>query len=460
MITDTTLQSALMQMLDSFQLVAPTPPEPGQLVDFKIRPEIAAPLSIGDPGERLLELAVGLNSEAHAVTGDITGKIPVALPTGVITPTALDNVKADLEAAAHEIVGTVKGLLPLSLVTTLLPRLEITWHVTDANGQELEMVKPSNQNMDLSDGPRFLAPGGVNGASLPIAFIPRFVPLETINPQRPPVDMVSVSVEIQLTLTFPRAIPGHPAGAFVRPPTAGQRRSRRFSLRNDIQAKVTLGSIQVPVPVIPIPTVAALTVDSQFQGAVLLVVPSNSPLQSLEDVLNALRPVHRVLGYLHSVAQLANFFLGIGLLIDVLELQPRIAFCVTPNNKINNLNNITLVQNSWYENDIEAENELSALLLLGAKGRRFSCSCRRNNEKGKDGNTQRQGPAGQFEITLGNTLWAGIRTLHSRQPKAEPADSRVTITDEPGYRNAANGVGPLTFTKGTFGDNLSSLKFL
>jgi hypothetical protein len=104
--------------------------------------------------------------------------------------------------------------------------------------------------------------------------------------------------------------------------------------------------------------------------------------------------------------------------------------------KLDNLNQITLIQHGAARNDIEAEDELSSMILLGPANRRARCFIRRN----------RDAAGGRMDVTVQDDNIVLIPSLHAKSPATEPG-GRTVIVIEPGGGK-------------TFGDELSSLELV
>jgi hypothetical protein len=129
---------------------------------------------------------------------------------------------------------------------------------------------------------------------------------------------------------------------------------------------------------------------------------------------------------------------GLDALTALLDNEPHISFRKT--DSIGNLNNITLVQRSWYQNDTEAEDELSSLFMIGPRRRNAEFFNDRSFDDGE----------GKFTLTIGVESFAGIRDLHRKHPVSEPSGVEISVDRDPpgGW-----------FNPDDFGDDLSSVRF-
>lgn len=189
-----------------------------------------------------------------------------------------------------------------------------------------------------------------------------------------------------------------------------------------------------------VPTVLALFVNRNFQdyaddteGAVLVMVPEDS----------ALRAVGAVTGTLNTVG---NALRAVGSLLSLLPLGGAMSSITNPisnathahlavQDDIANLNDWTLVQRDWYENDTEAEDEISSLILVGVPGTRVRLYNARNFGAGE----------GVLEVTTGPEGYVLIRDLGPASPTTEPA-GRAAV------------VNPSSWN--TFRDTFSSVRFM
>ena len=266
---------------------------------------------------------------------------------------------------------------------------------------------------------------------------------------------------LDLTVAFPVQIEELTTGAL---PTVVRRYLRATVTLTAGTTTHTFSLPDVPllVPSIGIPVVLAFFLHTNFaaasgddSGAVLIVVPSNSPLQSLAQLQPILDTLQQTAGTLTSLAEFASFLLGLQQLSTALAAQPHVQFRVA--DRINNLNDITLIQRAWYENDTEAEDELSSLIFIGPPGKAVRCYNDRDREEGE----------GWFELTIarhvdeeggvsvGKEMYTLIRSLHDRHPTSEPTGQEVDVKREP-REWSYSGVHYVE----TFGDTLSSMSFV
>jgi hypothetical protein len=205
-------------------------------------------------------------------------------------------------------------------------------------------------------------------------------------------------------------------------------------------ANVTIRLPEVPVfvPAIAVPTIALFFLHSNFSprqgdddGAVLIVVPASSPLRSFEQLQPVMDALDAALSSLSAFASFSSFLLGVRDVTAALPAQPHIQF--RAEDGIGNLNDITLIQRSIFENDTEAEDELSSLIFVGPPGRRLQCFNARDFDTGE----------GQLDIVLGPEMFAAVHNLHSGTPTVEPAGATISFPA----------------SASSFGDTLSSIRF-
>lgn len=297
------------------------------------------------------------------------------------------------------LVGRLKGNFPVAIPTEAVPEMSVEWIVTDDAGNP------------LVEGSDFLAPNGLANPSLDIVFLPAFE-------------------------RFDGAVPG----------TTGRKITARVTLTaGGSSVPRDVGPVRVLIPVIPFPKVLALTLDSEFRGAALIMVPSGSGVNSIDHLRTLLDTVRNAIAPVTSVARFAEMLTGINTLGGILNasnIQFRRA------NQINNLNDITLIQRAWYENDTEAEDELSAFVYISPPPPPRNVTdnvveiCNARNLGSGEG---------RFTVATGTSFVALCRSLHTASPTVTPADAAVSVTNTPpgGWFNPSD-----------FGDALSSIRFL
>lgn len=382
------------------QLTSSATPEPGELVRARISelPEeldatevVAGDIDLVFVGKDVMyETADAEPSlELTALNAETLGPKPITGATGIIGGIS----------GTPGLLGQLKGKVPLPVQGSFPVQANVTWTVLDERREPL----PASE---------FSAPGGLTGPNIAVALAPETAELTDAPPRGPRQRFLRARV----TLT---------AGAVTTPPR-------------------DLPDLPIAVPALPIPTVLALFLHANFNpregdddGALLLMVPENSPLRSLGQLQATLNTLEGVIGNLTAFGGFAAFLLGLSDLIAAVSVQPHVQFRAA--NSIGDLNDITLIQRGWSENDTEAEDELSSLILIGRQGRGARCSNARNNTRDE----------GQFIVSTTDRLFAIIRDLDGKNPAVE--GGTITVDPEP--------PGGL-FNPDRFNDELSSIEFV
>ena len=175
-----------------------------------------------------------------------------------------------------------------------------------------------------------------------------------------------------------------------------------------------------------VPTVLALFVNRNFQtladdtwGATLVVVPEGSPLlafDTLFTMLNGVGTALQSLGSLLSITPLGAAAAGI---VGPIAAESHRVLAVQDD--IANLNDWTLIQREWYENDTEAEDEISSLILVGVPGTTVRLYNARNFGQNE----------GVLEVKTGPEGYVLIRNLDAPTPVTEPAGKAVPVVPSP-----------------------------
>ncbi len=305
-------------------------------------------------------------------------------------------------------LGRLTGSVPIP--ADLPVRVEVKWSVRDGD--------PDHTDISSQEGTAFLAPDGLGSPEVSFVFPPQVVEL-TSTPAPPAVErFVRASVRL----------------------TAGGAETPFIELKPDVP---------ILVPALPVPTVLALFLHTNFEprqgdddGATLIVVPSNSPLRTVQQLQPVLNALESAVSSLSSFTGFASFLLGIRDLTAALPAQPHVQFRAT--DSIGNLNDITLIQRGLFENDTEAEDELSSLIFIGPAGKRVQCFNARDFD---DGEGQIDITIGrQSDGTIGQQLFAIVRSLHSASPASEPTAGEIERVKA-------------STQDDRFGDELSSLRF-
>lgn len=393
------LADVLRGILDSLstQTFTPGTPGPGQLVEIGLVPPLSD-LTVADVLTGDLDLTWVAKDVLYGTADLEPSFVPINLnaATSGGQPAVTNLGSLVTLPGVPGMLGQVKGQIPLAAGSSLPVSASISWQVLDEAGSPLA-------------GDQFAAPSGLSAPRITVAFVPEFFELGAGVPA-PRRRLLRVTVTVS-------------AGG----QTVGPR---------------TLPDVPVVVPPVALPTVLALFLHRDFaprsggdDGAVLVVVPNVSPLGSVDALNPILQDIAGLANALRTIGTLAGFATGLGMLRTALA-QPHVVFRKA--DRINNLNDIDLIQRGFFENDTEAEDELSSLILLGRQGRNTHCCNDRDMRTGE----------GDFTVTAGSSLMALVRNLHSIAPAVEFGSLSVGTTPPGGLFNASD-----------FGDALSSLEF-
>ncbi|WP_147268037.1 hypothetical protein [Spongiactinospora rosea] len=310
-------------------------------------------------------------------------------------------------------VSDLSGAIPVEVPVKLK---EITWQIF------LDAASASELIIDKD----YAAPFGVNAPHPTFAFDPDlFSPSLDDPPPSPKSPAIGAVVKLS---TLPGVLP------------------------NVIESDKVRLPVRLPIQVMPLPfpAVLALFLHTNFdRGAVLLVVPGDSRIVTVEKLTDSLEELRSTLSALNSIG-LTKFsgILGpVQTVLTKIESQPHIHIRVT--NQIRNLNHITLIDKFWDLfgwRSIEADDELSSLALLGAsqKVELFEL---------KGWATEVSIPwfvpftvrGGEFTLeTNADKPYSLVRDLRSKNPASDPSDT-LKVTAPP---------------SGDFNDSLSSLRFV
>jgi hypothetical protein len=381
------------------QLTSSAQPQPGQLVTATIVP-LPDRLQATDIVTGELDLT-WVGKDVMYGDSDLEPSFaPADLDLATIGPKPITGATGIIGGISGTpgLLGQLKGGIPIAAPGTYPVSVHVTWRFLDEHHNPL----PASQ---------YSAPGGVNNPDIAVAFAPETTELTDGPPPAPRERFLQAEVSLS-------------AGSATTPPR-------------------TLPELPVLVPALPIPSVLALFLHANFaprsgddDGAVLVVVPGNSPLRSLGQLQPVLNTLQSTIGNLTSFGSFATFLLGLSDLTHALSVQANVQFRAT--DVINNLNDITLIQRSWYENDTEAEDELSSLILIAHEGKGVKCFNDRDRDDGE----------GQFTIRTTANLYVIVRDLDGKHPAAEGGSLLVDKEPPGGW-----------FDPDRFNDELSSLEF-
>lgn len=378
---------------------APAFAQPGQQVTTTLAPALG-PIAFTDIVDQPVNLELILKQVVFTDTGFAAPGTTVATPAWIEDPD-ISKILPMFNLAAGAIptldnsgvpglIGRCKGNFPVAVPGEAIPTLTVEWTVTDDAGNT------------LSDGSDYLAPNGRAAPTLNVVFLPAFADAPAL---------VGRKLTAKVTLSA--------GGA---------------SVSRDV------GPVRIEIPALLFPRVLALTLNAEFNGAALVLVPGGSPVNSVDHLRALLQPVRSAISTLTSIARFAEMLTGIDTLTGILEAS-NIEF--RKGDRFDNLNDIDLITRAWYENDTEAEDELSAFAYLSPSSPRGGNAVEMCNARDlKNGE-------GRFTVVTGNSFVALCRTLHSAAPVAAPGTLTVTKAPPGGW-----------FNPSTFGDELSSIRFL
>lgn len=443
--------------------------DPGEFVTFKVTPSLSG-LRITQliPSSVLLNGLIEPSDGAatQAITGTITllpqapaqinlqglaGTIPQTLGGELKFPPEIPG-QIDLssqlpnEPALHSLTGTIE--LPQDMPV----KAEVAWQVLAEVGLKRPVfgeVNTKKKKIVISEEEReehFLAPEGLSGPSLSILFVNPIVELRQDKPLPEPR-----RYWIRCTVTL-RAL--------------------------GVTKTFDLPDVPVFVPVIGVPTVLALFPETNFlpkRGALLVVVPERSPFREVDELLSLVNRLQGIVSRLTAIPRFALFALGLQRLAAAIHA-PRLRFKVR--DEIANLNKVKLadIDASYVRyngadvfdvgdqgNDMEAEDNMSSLMLLGPPGRQVRCYNRRDLQAEvveleielENGARIKVSDGGQVNVATGNDMFVALPDL--RQPE-RPLPAPM---DAPGFQGDPGGIIAVdSFDPGKgFSDTLSSIAF-
>jgi hypothetical protein len=301
-------------------------------------------------------------------------------------------------------LAKIKGKFPV--VAQVPVQLEIRWSVHAEDGRE------------LTEGVHYIAPNGVSSLEATFVFIPEVHEVvELTEPPKPPLVNRKIRARVRLK--------------------AGKTQTNWKDLP---ELSLTLRGLSIP-------TVLAFFMHANFAGPILLVVPSSSPIRGINQLRLILGPLQSAVSLLSKINRFASLLLNLQQLGNILNSdQFNIVFQRT--DQIRDLNEIVLVQGSWYENDIEADDELSSVIFIGPTDRRVECF------NWYHWISEWISEEGKFTLTIGSHHFAVIKNLHSGNPASEPKGDEIMIDVQSDERGNYDPTGPKVF-----GDTISSLRF-
>lgn len=388
-------------------LDGPSTPEPGQAVGVHI--PAVAPIDFTEILNGKLDLTVVAknvlyeNAKTEPAFGDAPfdpGELNSAITGGLPIPTA----PTEPDPKVPGLLGQLAGNLPIPVTTSAHIQLQAQWSVSsDEEGDNL-----------LVQGQDFTAPNGLDKLDASFVFRPDLVPLTSLLPAP-----ATRYIQLKLTLTVPGVEP----------------------VEKDVPP------VPIFVPVIPLPTLAALFRHSAFavtkigdeEPFILFVVPSGSPLGSLEQVRSLLAQLKDVAALFRDVTDFGPLFPAFSRLGGALAAGPALELQAA--SRIPNLNDVVLIQNPLLANDIEAAEEISSIIVVGPQGTGIKLWNRTFDAEGKPDEG-----GGSFSLTVGAEKVVSIPYLSAVPPQPEQPNT-VTLGTAP-----PSGV--------TFNNQLSALEFL
>lgn len=283
-----------------------------------------------------------------------------------IRPASLQFIPTPSTLPAPLTASFLNGLIPTEAIlnSASAVKMEVEWGIEDRNGNPLgkdEAIVCSRSTDTAANLAKSL--------QATVLVLPDFVELVR-DAAAPPIKTRYVTASVTLSIgTGPRE-----------------------------SIKLPLLRYPITVPAIPIPTLAlffagtnlgldpngALQSGDQF---VLIVVPENSPIgdvPALRAVLDTLSELNRTADNIKTLAGLAGTVLpalsqlteSAGTLAEafgahVIGSEVGVAFVAA--DQISDLNDIDTIKRGFLSNDIEAEDNISSLVLLGPPGRRMRC---------------------------------------------------------------------------------------
>jgi hypothetical protein len=398
---------------------------PGAPVNFQVTPSSASDLRVTDLISAPFDLTwitkdVRFNTpnieapldatpfDPSSINGLLAGGMPTIVPQVVSLP-GVNTVGTQQLQGVPGTLSQLAGAIPLPIQVPV--GMTVSWQILAAD----------DATVLVEGATTFSAPSGTAG---------------------PAVSFVFPSQTAEWTNTLPLPLPT--ARLFVRATvtlTAG-----------GLAASVALPDIPVDIPQIPIPLVAVFFRHSNFaahdgddDGFAFILVPNDSPFTSLQQLQPALDTLQSTVSNLAGLAQFAGFLTGLSQLTSALSAQPHIQFrTADASNHFNNLDSVTMIPVSWWF-DIDAEDQISSIILVGPEKRSLRCF----------NDTNRSTSQGDFILMIGGDLFVIVRNLSSKKPVSEPTGSEIDVVHDP----TGTRFTPLPHSISTFNDELSSLSF-
>lgn len=198
--------------------------------------------------------------------------------------------------------------------------------------------------------------------------------------------------------------------------------------------------VPIQLPTLPIPVLLGLfrhagfaIKDGNKPGFLMLIVPTDSPFnvaanateqlvkEELADLFEVATTLDRILGLFSGVTQpiLPG---GLDKLVEAIRAIGGFVLngiTVTTDTAISNLNKAKMINNPFFFkfNDIEAENEITSLILIGGAGVKIKLFRERNFDSG----------GGRLEVSTSTALVSLISNLSHKEPTASPDATRAVV---------------------------------
>jgi hypothetical protein len=398
------LKAALAKVATGFQkgLSIVLPPSPNSLLR---RPATAVGISP----------ALGNNPALVAPDKKLTAKLSKSTSDLTLNPANFLN---------ELLLEGLQSLLDTSPINPLSVNVAIQWSVS--GGQLSGRLLPGQNQARVQ--------GASNAPAFDLVFLPQLIERTKNNP-----NSVEFNIEVSLTLSVK-------------------------VLDQIIDIPPIKLKIPILLPTLPIPVLLGLfrhagfaIKDGNKQGFLMLIVPSDSLFNiaanateqsvkdELADLLEVATTLDRILGLFSTIAQ-AILPSGLDKLVEAIRAIGGFALngiTVTTDTAIPNLNKVKMINNPFFFkfNDIEAENEITSLILVGGAGVQAKLFRERNFDSG----------GGRLEVRTSAALVSSIRNLSHRVPTASPDPTRAVVPN-PGE------VDRELWSDRHFSDSISSLQ--
>jgi hypothetical protein len=308
---------------------------------------------------------------------------PAALGTSIISGQPLAGLPT--ATGVNGLLGQLTGSIPMLSQTKVPVELEVEWKVQKEGAQPDDSLP--QDKWKISKGVPGTTPGGVprvKGTEIAIAFQPQVVELTTTIGPAPE----QLRYQLVATVTL-KAL--------------------------DLTHSLELPAVPVLIPALPIPKLLAAFRHADFQpksgdddGFVFLMVPGNSPLRSVEQLKSTLATLQETVTTLKAFSDFAAFLLGLDSLISGVTASPYFAFAAADGVPV--LNDTTVIQNDIFTNDIELEDEISSMILIGPKDKVAHWFCE------DDYDTE----DGDLTVKIGPQFFTLIRNFAGNNPPSDP----------------------------------------